>query len=137
MAGRDRYVLVTGSLTAPMVEGVYTLSLSNLKAGVVDENATGDPYWATEPAATGTIINLTITVSTTLMPPAEIAAAGPRYVSVTAPLDVGEVALLLMGDPANPDVSCVSAYVQADATLDTTPVFQDGSVWGTVYIKVL
>ncbi len=59
-------VLVTGMLTAPAVEGAYTLALENLFANVIREGETDDgTFWATEAAGVGTITNLTIEVGCT------------------------------------------------------------------------
>ncbi|MFH0980926.1 MAG: hypothetical protein V2A79_05245, partial [Planctomycetota bacterium] len=56
-------VLVTGSLTAPVQSGTYTLSVSNLKAIVIQQGQDGSGVvWATEPAGVGTITNLTVIV---------------------------------------------------------------------------
>ena len=67
--------------------------------------------------------------------PAQAAALGPRYVGAAPPSGVGLVALLLTGDPFNPDVSCLPSYLQADGTLGAAPVFQDSDVWGTVVVS--
>ncbi len=56
-------VLVTGSLTAPAVEGNYTLAVSAVFANVIMEGETGEPpqdFWKTEEAGVGTTANLTI-----------------------------------------------------------------------------
>jgi len=59
-------LLVTGRLTAPAVDGTYTLALENLFANVIREGETGaGPFWATEAAGVGTITNLTIKVGCT------------------------------------------------------------------------
>ena len=58
-------VLVTGSLTAPMAAGSYTLSIppDSVFANVISEGETGNPFWATEAAGVGTITNLNIDVA--------------------------------------------------------------------------
>lgn len=61
-------------------------------------------------------------------------ADGCRYLSVMPPPGDDPVALLVTGNPLDPDVSCVSLYVQADATLDTDPIFQTPAAWGTVHV---
>ncbi len=60
---------------------------------------------------------------------------GSRYIGITPlPADLGlAVALRLTGDAGNPDVACVSVYVQADGSLDATPVYQTPAAWGTLY----
>jgi len=55
-------VLVTGSLTAPMTPGTYTLALENLFANIITSSTTGIPFWETQAAGVGTITNLTIVV---------------------------------------------------------------------------
>ncbi len=66
-----------------------------------------------------------------------VEAEGSRYIAVTAqPQDLTlPLALWLTGDPTDPNLSCLSAYVQADGTLDETPVFQTPSEWGTLYLS--
>ncbi len=56
-------VLVTGTLTAPDVEGTYSLAVTEPFANVIREGETGEPYWAAETAGVGTTASLTITVS--------------------------------------------------------------------------
>ena len=55
-------VLVTGMLTAPAIEGTYTLELTNLAASVVEQGSVGIKFWSTQQAGTGAITNLSITV---------------------------------------------------------------------------
>jgi hypothetical protein len=55
-------LLVTGTLTTPAAEGTYTLSLTNLQANAITQDATGEVFWATESVGTGAVTNLTITV---------------------------------------------------------------------------
>ena len=55
-------VLVTGALTAPSVPGSYTLALENLFANIITADATGVPFWRTQAAGVGTVVNLTIFV---------------------------------------------------------------------------
>lgn len=55
-------ILVTGSLTAPGVEGDYELRATNVFANVIKQGEDGNPFWATEAAGVGTVTNLTITV---------------------------------------------------------------------------
>jgi hypothetical protein len=69
-------LLVTGSLTAPVEPGTYTLTVSNLAATVIvgDDQATG--YWVVEPAGAGTIEALTVEVPRA-EPPATASNDGP------------------------------------------------------------
>lgn len=55
--------MVTGQLTAPAVDGSYTLELTNAAARVITQGEAGDPFWATEATGLGAITNLTIVVS--------------------------------------------------------------------------
>ena len=64
----------------------------------------------------------------------QVASGGSKSVLVT-PQGVQNQALLVTGDAGDPDVSCVSLYVQPDGTLDTTPVFQSPGAWGTVVVR--
>ncbi len=63
LLGHTEVVLATGSLTAPMTDGTYTLALTNLFANVIKEgeNESGT-FWAVEEAGVGTIENLTVEV---------------------------------------------------------------------------
>ncbi|MFO0985234.1 MAG: hypothetical protein U1E76_26480 [Planctomycetota bacterium] len=54
--------LITGKLTAPLVNGVYHLDASALVANVIKKGANGNPFWVVESTGAGTITNLTITV---------------------------------------------------------------------------
>lgn len=66
--GHTEIVLASGSLTAPDVNGTYTLSLTNLFANVIKQGETEDgTYWAVEEAGVGTIENLTVEVSTCII----------------------------------------------------------------------
>lgn len=56
--------LITGSLTAPDKAGVYTLSVSNVIANVIQQGETGSPIWRTERAPAGTVTDLTVEVRT-------------------------------------------------------------------------
>jgi hypothetical protein len=68
--------------------------------------------------------------------PAPIAVAeSGRALTVTAPEHTRPMALLVEGDPSNPNVSCVASYVQADGRLAAAPVFQDYTDWGTIIVN--
>ncbi len=58
----DGVVLVTGTLTAPTEEGSYTLALTNAFANVIQEGEDGSPFWATEAATVGEVVNLIVNV---------------------------------------------------------------------------
>ncbi|MGB0715862.1 MAG: FG-GAP repeat domain-containing protein [Phycisphaerae bacterium] len=59
------------------------------------------------------------------------ASVGPRYLELDVVNGAGPFAVLVSGDPLDADVSCVSAYVQADGTLGSEPVFQDAVDWAS------
>lgn len=76
----------------------------------------------------------TIDVVPNCLPPTA-ASVGCRYLSITPDAGVDPIALLVEGDAADPDVSCVSQYVQADGTLGSTAVYQTPAQWGTVSVR--
>ncbi len=132
--GQSSVVVVTGSLVAPMTEGPYTLSASNVVASaiVLGEDGSGS-HWATEPVGQGTVSNLTITVAG--VPVLSGQGAGARYLAITPPDGASPIALLVKGSAGDSDVSCVSAYVQTNGTLAATALFQTPAQWGTtVYV---
>lgn len=55
--------LVTGSFTAPLVEGTFLFRIENLFGNVIREGETGVPFWRTESFVPGSIENLTVLVS--------------------------------------------------------------------------
>ena len=61
-------------------------------------------------------------------------AEGARYLAITPTAGDDPVAILVTSEFADPTVSCISNYVQADGTLDATPVFQTPAVWDTVHL---
>ena len=66
-----------------------------------------------------------------------VVAIGGRYLAVTPAPGSDPVALLVTGDQSDPGVACVSLYVQADGSLDTTAVFRSPSGsdgWNTVNV---
>ncbi|MHC5110445.1 MAG: matrixin family metalloprotease [Planctomycetota bacterium] len=56
---------------------------------------------------------------------------GSRSFLIT-PQGAAPQALRVWGDAGDPDVSCVSSYVQADGTLGPAPVFLTPAEWGSV-----
>lgn len=54
--------LVTGTLTAPVTPGTYTLSLGNVMANVIRQGEVGVPFWGVDEAGVGTVSDLTIHV---------------------------------------------------------------------------
>ncbi|UCC29749.1 MAG: IPTL-CTERM sorting domain-containing protein [Phycisphaerales bacterium] len=59
-------VLATGRLTAPDVEGVYILALTELFANIIREGETGEDFWVTDAAGVGMVTNLVISVDPAL-----------------------------------------------------------------------
>ncbi|MBI4879213.1 MAG: hypothetical protein HY812_06080 [Planctomycetes bacterium] len=55
-------VLVTGTLTAPLQYGTYTLSVVEPFANVIRQGQTGSPFWAVDAANAGAVTNLVIEV---------------------------------------------------------------------------
>lgn len=132
--GQTPVEVVTGSLTAPMADGTYTLSVSIVIASAIQQGENGSgAFWATEAVSAGTLSNLTIVVAG--IPVIDMDAAGSRYLSISPPGGSTPTAFLVTGDAGNFAVSCLSAYVQADGTLAATPVFQAPATWGVaVYV---
>lgn len=129
--GHSPVIIVSGSITAPMTEGIYTLAASGLMATVIVQGETGTgEFWAVEAAAAGSVGDLTVVVAGTT--PITGQGEGSRYIAINPPSGTLPVALLVTGDPLNGAVSCVSLYVQADGTLAPTAVFRTPAEWGTV-----
>ena len=78
---QSELVVVTGSLTAPVTPGEYTLTLSNLASTVIVAGEDGMPFWATETGGVGTIDNLTITVTAETIDPPAVVAEGRRVIA--------------------------------------------------------
>ncbi len=82
-------VLVTGSFTAPVQPGTYTLSVSKLAATVIKQGQDGSgALWETEPAGVGTITNLPVIVPPA-SPPASAANSGPACIGQSVTLRGG------------------------------------------------
>lgn len=85
-----------------------------------------------------------LVVTGTLGPPAEVTvvdcaaptanAIGSRYLEVTPGPALNPVALMVEGDTSDPDVGCVSMYVQPDGSLAESPAFQTPDDWGTLTV---
>lgn len=83
-------------------------------------------------------------ITGTLSPPVQVvvrdcdvptvAATGGRYLSVTPASGADALALLVTGDALEPEVSCLSLYVQPDGSLAAEPVYQLPEAWETVHI---
>ncbi|MFG0320068.1 MAG: hypothetical protein ACF8XB_22540, partial [Planctomycetota bacterium JB042] len=55
-------VLFTGTFTAPIEVGDYTLALENIDANVIEQGDLGNPFWKVEKAGEGVITDLTVQV---------------------------------------------------------------------------
>jgi len=80
--------LATGTLTAPLDPGTYTLKLDNALANVIRENETGSPFWAVDGADIGTVTDLTVEVvaMTSDVETVSIAGFGTQVLSLDAGL---------------------------------------------------
>lgn len=81
--------LVAGTLTAPSVPGVYTLSVTNVMANVISQGETGIPFWRVDAAGVGSVDDLTIEVKalTTNVASASIAGLGQQTLFLDAGTD--------------------------------------------------
>ena len=68
-----------------------------------------------------------------LQPPLAMSDSG-RCLTVTPPYSDRPAALLVTGDPDDPNVACISGYVQADGRLGTTPLYLMDDEWGAVVV---
>ena len=62
------------------------------------------------------------------------AALGCRWLGVHPPAGPRKVAIRVTGDAQNPEVSCVSRYVQIDGRLGLSPFYQFPQEWCTAYV---
>lgn len=62
------------------------------------------------------------------------AAVGSRWIAVHPPAGPRKVAIRVTGQLTDPDVSCISRYVQLDGRLGIAPVYQFPNEWCTVYV---
>ncbi len=79
------------------------------------------------PTRIGASVTVTVLPPGTCLEPTVIGDSC-RYLRVT-PNGLASQAILVSGDPANPDIACVSKYVQEDGTLGDTPVFLTPEEW--------
>jgi len=87
--------LMSGSVTAPMTPGPYTLSVSNVAASVIRDGEDGaGAFWAVDLAPAGTLQHLSIAVSAVPVDPI-VDAAGPRYLAVNLGSRTDAFALLV------------------------------------------
>jgi hypothetical protein len=91
-------VLVTGTLTAPMVPGAYSLALENPFANIIILDTTGVPIWQTQAASIGTISHLAILVSNVTGPIGACCLPGAGGCFTTAGGDCEERGGIYRGD---------------------------------------
>ncbi len=89
-------VLLSGSFTAPALDGTYELRLTNLFGNAVKMGETGVPFWATELLGTGVVTNLTVVVSSASACTscgASIASSNPPINAIDAgqPYQIGDI----------------------------------------------
>lgn len=99
-------VLVTGTFTAPGGEGTYTLQVTNVKANLVSQGATGNPVWVTEEADIGPITDLSVTVQDGALCCGEIREACCLPGGTCISVDPDECASTMGGTPVGPDTTC-------------------------------
>ena len=63
-----------------------------------------------------------------------VISEGGRYIAVTPLSGTTPVSILVVGDPFDFDVSCLSQYVQPDGSLDVAPFYQSPAAWSTIHI---
>jgi hypothetical protein len=73
-----------------------------------------------------------VTIVECAAPTAE--AIGSRYLEVTPGPALNPVALRVEGDPSDPQVACVTAFVQPDGSLGDTPAYQLPDDWGAIAV---
>lgn len=98
--------LANGVLTAPYAVGSFTLTPSNLFANVIRQGQTGSPFWRVDPAGTGSVQSLLVTV--------EAIRASVHVVSVGSS---GSQILTLNAGPANAG----RTYMVLGSTTGTSP----------------
>lgn len=64
--------------------------------------------------------------------PPVVVAEGSRHLMVTPAGSAGDVAIVVYGDPLNPDLACLQAFVQPDGSLGLLPVFKSPTQWETI-----
>lgn len=89
------------------------------------------------PCCPGSVCNETLDtcVGCTGIPTA--VAEGARYIKVILASHPSNVAIRVVGDPGDPQTSCVDLFVQTDGRLGATAVYRSVAAWGTVRIKDL
>lgn len=120
----------TGTLSAPMTPGVYTLQASSAFANVLRTEQTGQGFWQVDAANIAAPAALTIDVRPQALRPCAVSGVGSRYLSISAPTGARSIALSVESS-AHP---CLVKYVQPDGSLGETPIFQLGSRWGTLSV---
>lgn len=90
--------IATGSLTAPVKVGTYTLSASSA-ANVIRTGETGSPIWRVDAAGQGTVQTLTIKVSalSANVPTLSLATAGSQILSLNGGLPNANKPYIMLG----------------------------------------
>ena len=120
----------------PAYLGEFTLDVSidatpgtTFEVSIVDNPAALRDITSTPiPFRRGDPITITVLDPSDCIEPT-VSGDGSRYLVVTVN-GAASQALIVTGDSSNPDISCVSKYVQADGSLGDTPVFQTPAEWG-------
>jgi hypothetical protein len=77
--------LVSGSLTTPYRVGSFALTPGGLLANVIRQGETGTPFWRVDPAGTGSVTPLSVTVQALAASPPTVAVGN----TATLTLDAG------------------------------------------------
>lgn len=121
--GHSSVPLISGTLVAPAVEGVYILSATDIVATVIKLGETGVPYWATRRVDDEAATPLTVTVSASA--PAGACCMSDGSCAIAGPTDCSLLVGLYQGNSTNcPSVTC------AVFTIPTT------SEWGVGVLSV-
>ncbi len=118
-------IVATGSLTAPAVEGAYTLTLSSLFANVIMQGETGNPpqphnFWKTEAAGVGTIGNLSINVVDDVVCTLVGTTPPPCSIDARFPHEANNAGAVFGWDSIDLDFTCTSSGVPSASTADYT-----------------
>lgn len=88
------------------------------------EQRTFGPIWSFQTLSCGAYAGLS----------PHVAPAGCRALTITPAPGPHPVAIRLAGQPTDPHVSCILAYLQPNGALDQVPFFQPPSQWGDVTV---
>jgi hypothetical protein len=125
--GSDDSVNVWTQLSFQLEDFVSLTDAVKIRFGVSDGTTTDD-------VIEGAVDHVLVQVEQLCQMPMAV-AEGCRCLAVTPAPDFIEVALRVTGDPGDPLVSCLSAYVQQDGSLGSQPFFQLPEAWATTYVQ--